>query len=71
VTYRISEGTGAINRPGIQRQLRVQNTALDHELLQKELKAIRAVHVIHEENAFALDELELENNVGEEEFVHF
>jgi hypothetical protein len=40
-------------------------------LLQKELKAIAAVHVIHKEDAFALDELELENNVGEKEFIHF
>lgn len=49
--------------PRVQRQLRVEDTALDRELLEEELDAVRAVDVVDEDDTFALNELELENDV--------
>lgn len=55
--------------PRIQRQLCVKNTSLDTKLLKEELEPIRSIDVVDEEDAFALDETKLEENIGEEELV--
>ena len=57
------------HRPRVERQLRVEHTALDRELLEEELEAVTSVDIVDEENAFALDELELEDDICEEELV--
>jgi hypothetical protein len=43
--------------------LGIEHTALDHKLLDEESKAIATFHVVHEQNAFPFDELELENDI--------
>lgn len=55
--------------PGVQRQLGVQNTSSDGELLQEQLQAVRSVHVVNEDQTFALDQPQLEDYVDEKEFV--
>jgi hypothetical protein len=57
--------------PRIQRELRVEHTALDRELFQEELETITAVDIVDENDAFAFDQLELENHVGKKELVDF
>lgn len=51
--------------PGIQRKFRIQHAALDRELLQEQLEAVTPLNIVDEKDAFALDELQLENNVDE------
>lgn len=54
---------------GVHWQLRVEHTALDAELFQEKLEAIATVDVSDEYDDFALDELKLENNICQEEFL--
>lgn len=49
----------------------VENTTLDAELFEEKLQPVTAVNVLNENNAFALDKLELEDNVDEEELFVF
>lgn len=55
----------------VQGQLRVQNTASNTELLKEELEAVASVDIADEDDALALDQLELENDVGKEELLVF
>lgn len=59
------------NIPGIQRQFRVQDTAFYRELFQEEFEAVRTVDIIDKDYAFALNELELEDDICKKEFVDF
>jgi len=40
-------------------------------LLEEELNTIAAVNIIHEDDAFASDELQFEDDISEQKFVHF
>ena len=55
--------------PGVQRQFRVEDTAFDRELLKEQLEAITPVDVVDEQDALALDELEFQDDVGQQELV--
>lgn len=52
-------------------ELRVEHTASDAELFQEELQSVATVDVGDENDDLALDELQLEDGVCEEEFVLF
>jgi len=49
--------------PRVEGQLGVEDAALDAVLLEEELDAVPAVRVVDEDEALALDELELEDHV--------
>jgi hypothetical protein len=51
---------------GVHRQLRVQNTASDAKLLKVELQTVAAVDISDENDAFALDQLKLEDDVNQQ-----
>lgn len=55
----------------VQGQLRVQNTASNTELLKEKLEAVASVDIADEDDALALDQLELENDIGKEELLVF
>lgn len=55
----------------VQGQLRVQNTASNTELLKEELEAVASVDIADEDDALALDQLELENDIGKKELLVF
>lgn len=55
----------------VQGQLRVQNTTSNTKLLKEELEAVASVDVANEDDALALDQLELEDDVGKEELLVF
>jgi hypothetical protein len=55
----------------VQGQLRVQNTTSNTELLKEKLEAVASVDVANEDDALALDQLELEDDVGKEELLVF
>lgn len=57
--------------PGVQREFRVKNAALDRELFQEEFETITTVYVVNKKYAFAFDKTELEDYVGEEKLVNF
>ena len=40
-------------------------------MFEEELEAVTAFDIVDEEDAFAFNELKLEDDVGKEEFVHF
>jgi hypothetical protein len=44
-------------KPGVQRQLRVKDTAFDRKLLEEELHAVAAVDIVDKNDALSLDEL--------------
>lgn len=54
---------------GVDGQFGVENTALDAELFEEQLHTVAAVDVSHEDDDLSLDQLQLENNVGEEELL--
>lgn len=57
--------------PRVDGKFRVENAASDAELLEVQLQAVAAVDVGDEDDALALDELELEDDVGEQELFVF
>ena len=57
--------------PGVERQLGVEHTTLDRELFQEQLQSITTIDVVDEDDAFTLDELKFENDVGQQELVDF
>ena len=48
----------------VQGKLRIQNTASNTKLLEEELETVASVNVANENNTLALDQLELEDDVG-------
>lgn len=56
---------------GVDRQFRVQNTAPDPELLEKQLKTVASVDVADKDDAFALDQFQFEDDVDQEELFVF
>lgn len=57
--------------PSIQRQLRVEHAAFYRKLLQEQFDAVPPINIVYKYQAFALDEFELEDDVGEKELVNF
>ena len=53
----------------VQGKLRVQNTASNTKLLEEELETVASVNVANEDNTLALDQLELEDDVGKQELL--
>jgi hypothetical protein len=53
---------------GIYWELRVEDAALDTELLEEQFYTVASVNVSNEDNNFALDQLELEYNICQKEF---
>jgi hypothetical protein len=54
---------------GVNGKFGVEDAALDAELLEEEFYTVAAVNVSDEDDDFALDQLELEYNIGQEEFL--
>jgi hypothetical protein len=54
---------------GVNRKFGVEDAALDAKLLKEEFYTVAAVNVSDEDDDFALDQLELEYNIGQEEFL--
>lgn len=57
--------------PRVDGEFRVENAAPDAELLKVEFQAVAPVDVGDEDDALALDELELEDDIGEQELFVF
>lgn len=55
--------------PRVEWQLRVEDASLNAKLLEEELEPVRPVDVVDEQETLALDELELEEDVGEQELI--
>ncbi|MCV5185801.1 hypothetical protein OFB79_26670, partial [Escherichia coli] len=55
--------------PCINRQLRVQHTAANAKLLEKQLQAVRAIDIRHKHQTGTLDQLQLEDQVADEPLV--
>jgi hypothetical protein len=53
--------------PGVDGQFRVEDTAADAKLLKEQLQSVRPVDVRDENDAFAFDQLQLENDVRQQE----
>jgi hypothetical protein len=54
---------------GVNRKFGVEDAALDAELLEEEFYTVAAVNVSDEYDDFALDQLELEYNIGQKKFL--
>lgn len=50
--------------PRVDGQLRVENTAANAKLLKEQFQTVRSVDVGDKDDTFALDELELEDDIG-------
>lgn len=56
---------------GVDGEFRVQHTAPDPELLKKQLETVASVDVSDKDDALALDEFQLEDDVDQQEFFIF
>lgn len=54
-----------------QGQFRVDHAGLDTKLFQEEFDTVTPLDVVDKDDGFPSDELELEQNVDEQEFVAF
>lgn len=56
---------------GVDGEFGVEDAGFEAELFEKEAETVAAVDVADKDDAFAPDELELENDICEEEFLVF
>lgn len=55
--------------PRVERQLRIEHSTLDAELLEEQLNAVPAVRIVDKDQALPLDQPQLKEDVEEEELV--
>ena len=65
-----NQGPNGAYEPGVERQFRVQDTALYRELLQEQLQTVATVNVVDENDTFAFDELHFQDDVCQKKFIN-